>query len=283
MKRFFIMTNRSKDPDLVETTKIKDYLTSKGAHCGVAEFVKVLSAGSGKCRYSCEVPDDTDICIVLGGDGTMLEAAANVLDKDIPIIGVNLGKLGYLAEVEMSTYETAMDKLIAGEYEIEERMMLKAVFRQGEDEDKVFYALNDIVVRSSLLQVSSFNIYVNDMPLTKYTADGIILSTPTGSTGYNMSAGGPIVDPQAQLLLLTPICPHTINSRSIVLPQKDIVTVEIDKERENMKGLEAAMDGGAPRAMRSGDKIDMSVADKVTRIVKLSSESFLNTLREKLV
>ncbi len=284
MKHFFLMTNRSKDPDLTETKKICEYLKSKGASCSMAEFVRAGNAGSGKCRYVCEVPDDTDICIVLGGDGTMLQAAANVIDKDKPIIGVNLGTIGYLAEVDMAEYREAMDKLIAGEYEIEERMMLQGVFRQGEDEDKTFYALNDIVVRSSLLQVSSFNIYVNDMPLTKYEADGIILSSPTGSTGYNMSAGGPIVDPKAHILLLTPICPHTINSRSIVLSENDRVTVEIDSGRgDGIKGLEAAMDGGEPRVMRSGDRIDISSADRVTRIVKLSSESFLNTLREKLI
>ncbi len=284
MNRFFIMTNKSKDPELKDTLRIRDYLGKRGAKCRIAEFRRSDEGSSEKGRYVCDVPEDTDICIVLGGDGTMLQAAANVIDKDIPIIGVNLGTLGYLAEVEMASFEEAMDKLLAGEYEIEERMMLQGVLRQGEDAGKVCYALNDIVVRASTLQVYSFNIYVNDMPLTSYQADGIILSSPTGSTGYNMSAGGPIVDPKAQILLLTPICPHTINTRSIVLSEHDRVTVEIDKGRgNNIQILEAAMDGGEHKVMKSGDRIDISAADKVTKIVKLSSESFLNILREKLV
>ncbi len=284
MKRFFIITNKSKDPELKETMHIRDYLVSKGAECEIAEQDCAADSDSNK-SYMCKVPDDADICIVLGGDGTMLQAAANVIDKDIPIIGVNMGTLGYLAEVDVANVEDALDKLLADNYEIESRMMLKGVLRQGEDEGKINYALNDIViVRCSSLQVYNFNIYVNDMPLTNYQADGIILSSPTGSTGYNMSAGGPIVDPKAQILLLTPICPHTINARTIVLSEHDKVTVEIGKGRgDSVQKLEAALDGRNNTIMKSGDRIDISAADKVTKIVKLNSESFLNTLRKKLV
>ncbi len=284
MKRFFIITNKSKDPELKETLHIRNYLISKGAECELAER-DCLAGSESEKPYTCKVPDDVDVCIVLGGDGTMLQAAANVIDKDIPIIGVNMGTLGYLAEVDVANVEEALDKLLSDSYEIEERMMLKGVLRQGEDEGKINYALNDIViVRCSSLQVYNFNIYVNDMPLTKYQADGIILSSPTGSTGYNMSAGGPIVDPEAQILLLTPICPHTINARTIVLSEHDRVTVEIGMGRgDSVQMLEAAIDGSNRKIMKSGDKIDISAADKVTKIVKLNSESFLNTLRKKLV
>ncbi len=284
MNSFFIMTNRSKDPELKETMKISNYLKEKGVDCEIAEFKKSDQNGSEKGRYICEVPENVDICIVLGGDGTMLQAAANVIDRNIPIIGVNLGTLGYLAEVELSAYKEAMDMLVSGEYVIEDRMMLQGVLRQGEKASQKHYALNDIVVRSSTLQVNNFNIYVNDMPLTKYQADGIILSSPTGSTGYNMSAGGPIVDPKAQILLLTPICPHTINTRTIVLSEHDKVTVEIDEGRNSNKQiLMAAMDGAENEQLKSGDRIDICAADKVTRIVKLHSESFLHILRKKLV
>lgn len=284
MKQFFIMTNLSKDPEHKATAKIREYLEKHGAYCGAADFVRGGKSEDDAEGYVCKVPENAEICIVLGGDGTMLQAAASVIDRDIPIIGVNLGTLGYLAEVDMADIADAMDKLIAGEFEIEERMMLQGVLRQGEEKDLVHYALNDIVVRATSLQVYNFNIYVNDMPLTHYQADGIILSSPTGSTGYNMSAGGPIVDPKAQILLLTPICPHTINTRTIVLSEHDRVTIEIGMGRGNaVQTLEAAMDGQKRRIMKSGDKIDISAADKVTKIVKLRSESFLNVLREKLV
>ncbi len=283
MKRFFIITNRNKDPELKETYHIRDYLLQKGAECSIEEH----DPAAENCGnpYACKVPDDVDVCIVLGGDGTMLQAAANVIDTDIPIIGVNMGTLGYLAEVDVADVENALDMLINDAFEIEERMMLQGVLCQGEDKGKVNYALNDIaIVRCSSLQVYNFNIYVNDMPLTKYQADGIILSSPTGSTGYNMSAGGPIVDPKAQILLLTPICPHTINARTIVLSEHDRVTVEIGNGRGGSEQiLEAAIDGRKRKIMKSGDKIDISAADKVTKIVKLNKESFLNTLRKKLV
>ena len=285
MKHFFIITNTSKDPALVETNRIKDYLEEHGAEVTLAEQVMVSSNDEKKPRFTSEVPEDAEVCVVLGGDGTMLQAAANVIDKDIPIIGVNLGTVGYLAEVDKEDAMNAMDKLLADDFGIENRMMLSGVLQQGEDAGKVNHALNDIVIaRCSSIQVLNFNIFVNDMPLTQYHADGIILSSPTGSTGYNMSAGGPIVDPSAQILLLTPICPHTINARTIVLSEHDKVTVEIGEGRGGADQIvEATLDGSNRKIMKSGDRIDICASDKVTKIVKLSSESFLNTLRKKLV
>ncbi len=283
MKRFFIITNKSKDPEMKETARIRKYLEAHGATCEVAEMERVC-AGSGP-EYTCDVPESSECCIVLGGDGTMLQAARNVLEKNLPLIGVNLGTLGYMTEVELSEAESAMDKLLADDYEIEDRMMLQGILCQGEEKGNKNYALNDIVIaRCSSLQAYNFNVYVNDMPLTSYKADGIILSSPTGSTAYNMSAGGPIVDPKAQILLLTPICSHTANSRTIVLSENDKVTIEAGVGRgDSVQRLEASFDGGKRVIMESGDKIDITRAEQVTRILKLSSESFLNILRKKLV
>ncbi len=284
MRRFFIITNRGKDPGMKETTRIRNYLESRGAFCEVAEMEKSCDKHGGG-YYSCKVPKDAECCIVLGGDGTMLQAAANVLGMNIPLIGVNLGTIGYLADVELSDAESAMDKLLNDEYEIEDRMMLQGVLCQGEEKGVINYALNDIVIaRCSSLQVFSFNVYVNDQLLSSYQADGIILSSPTGSTAYNMSAGGPIVDPRARIMLLTPICPHAATARTIVLSENDKVTIEIGEGRsDNVQRLEASLDGGTRMIMVSGDKIDITAATQVTKILKLSSESFLNTLRKKLV
>ncbi len=284
MKRFFIFTNKSKDPEMKETARIRSYLEAHGAICEVAEMERAVDA-SGNREYLCTVPEESECCIVLGGDGTMLQASRNVLEKNIPLIGVNLGTLGYMTEVELSEAESAMDKLLNDEYEIEDRMMLQGVLCQGEEKGITNYALNDIVIaRCSSIQVFSFNVYVNDMPLTSYQADGIILSSPTGSTAYNMSAGGPIVDPKAQILLLTPICSHNANSRTILLSEKDKVTIEIGEGRGGcIQKLEASFDGGKRIIMESGDRIEISRAEPVTRILKLSSESFLNILRKKLV
>ncbi len=266
------------------TARIRDYLEANGAFCEVAEDER-FSDKNGSREYSYKIPNNVECCIVLGGDGTMLQAAGNVLGKNIPLIGVNLGTLGYMAEVELSDAESAMDKLLNDEYEIEDRMMLQGVLCQGEEKGVINYALNDIVIaRCSSLQVFNFNVYVNDLPLSSYQADGIILSSPTGSTAYNMSAGGPIVDPRARIMLLTPICPHAATARTIVLSENDKVTIEIGKGRgDSVQRLEASLDGGRRMIMESGDRIDITAARQVTKILKLSSESFLNILRKKLV
>ena len=178
-------------------------------------------------------------------DGTLLKAAGDLMEQEIPLLGVNLGTLGYLAEVEIGNIETALDKLLRDEYTREARMMLSGgVFREGRNVVHDF-ALNDIVIsRCGSLQILHFHIYVNGRFLNGYGADGMIVATPTGSTGYNMSAGGPIVEPGASLLLLTPICPHTLNTRSIVLAPDDEVVIEIPEGRENcVQKVEASFDG----------------------------------------
>lgn len=285
MKRFFIITNKGKDPELTETGRVKKYLEDRGAECTLAHsFLPAESTGSLK-PGSLDVPEDAECVLVLGGDGTMLQAAGSMTDKDIPLLGINLGTIGYLTEVELSDLDEALDKLLNDDFQTEDRMMLQGVLMQGDNKGVVNYALNDIIIaRCSSLQIYNFNIYVNDKLLTSYQADGIILSTPTGSTAYNMSAGGPIVDPKAQILLLTPICPHAANARTIVLSVNDRVTVEIGHGRfDSEQIVEVSLDGARRQMMKSGDKIDISAADKVTKVIKLSSESFVNILRKKIV
>ncbi|MBE5860491.1 MAG: NAD(+)/NADH kinase [Butyrivibrio sp.] len=283
MEHFFIITNKSKDPELEATNRVCEFLKQNGATCTI--FDADITSEKYEVTGKLNIPENAECCIVLGGDGTMLQAARCVFERDIPILGINLGTIGYLAEVEMADLESALAKLLNDEFEIEQRMMLKGVLKTEGKPNLVNYALNDIVIaRCSSLKVHNFNIYVNDMLLTSYQADGIIISSPTGSTAYNMSAGGPIVDPKAQILLLTPICPHNLNKSTIVLSEHDRITVEIGKGRAGAsQKLEVSLDGGSGRYMVSGDRVDITAADKVTRIVKLRSESFLNTLRKKLV
>ncbi|MBQ7679394.1 MAG: NAD(+)/NADH kinase, partial [Butyrivibrio sp.] len=238
---------------------------------------------NGQVEYRYEVPENADCCIVMGGDGTMLQAAVSTFDRDIPLIGVNIGTLGYLTEVELEHLEQALDRLLADDVEIRERMMLRGMFEQQADEFE-FHALNDIVIaRCSSLRVIPFHIYVNGLFLTRYEGDGILLSTPTGSTGYNMSAGGPIVEPEARVILLTPICPHTMGSRTIVLSPQDEIVVELAQERRNADlVVEASFDGMSHHLMRPGDRIHVSASTQTTRILRLNRESFLETLHRKL-
>lgn len=276
MKHFFVIANKAKDPECCYTDRIYSYLRKHGA--------QVSCLVNGQETEPVRVPEGIECAIVLGGDGTLLKAARDLMEQEIPLLGVNLGTLGYLAEVEIGNIEPALDKLLCGDYTKEVRMMLSGdVFREGKSVVHDF-ALNDIVIsRCGSLQILHFHIYVNGRFLNGYGADGMIVATPTGSTGYNMSAGGPIVEPGASLILLTPICPHTLNTRSIVLSPDDEVVIEIPEGRERrVQEVEASFDGSHRVVLRTGDKIVIQKASKTTEILKLNTESFLEVLHKKM-
>lgn len=275
MKRFYLITNEAKDPQGEFTKKIADVIKRLGGEAVCVANERQALAKSGK--------DGVDCALVLGGDGTLLRAARNIMDSRIPLLGINLGTLGYLAEVESSCAQEAIERLFADRYVREERMMLTGKIIAGGVEEQQ-YALNDIVIsRCGTLQILNVRIYVNDRFLNDYCADGVIVATPTGSTGYNLSAGGPIVEPSASLLLLTPICPHTLNTRSIVFSPEDEITVEIPPGKDGREQVvEANFDGSYKAALHTGDRILIHRADRTTGIVKLNTESFLSVLHKKM-
>lgn len=274
MKHFLIYTNQHKDEGLVLTKRIQQYLLEKGQTC---------SFRTGEPGEQKRI-EDADCVIVLGGDGTMLQAAGAVRGQGIPLVGVNLGTLGYMTEIEPDFLEQALDRLMKKDYIVESRMMLhgRAVSCAGDVVEN--YALNDIVIsRSGSLQVLHFNVYVNGLFLNDYHADGVIVTTPTGSTGYNLSAGGPIVEPGAKMILLTPICPHTLNQRSIILSPEDEIEIEIPPGRDGGKQMvEASFDGGHAVALSTGDRIRIVKADKTTEFIRLNQVNFLEILHKKL-
>ena len=222
--------------------------------------------------------------MVLGGDGTLIRAASRLVDSRIPLIGVNLGTVGYLCELEESNVFDAVDRLMADDCMVEERMMLTGAGILGGVREEYGVALNDIVIhRTGELSVVSLIVYVNGEYLHTFRADGIIVSTPTGSTGYNMSAGGPIVDPKAQMILITPINAHNLNSRSIVIGAEDEVIVEIGRRRSQKdETLEVSFDGDTAARLVVGDKFSIRKASDTTRILKLSNKSFLEILSKKM-
>lgn len=271
MKLFGIVTNEMKDPNREVTCRIRDYLVNRGAECVICK-----KASEIKCRVDC--------ILVLGGDGTMLQAAKETAGRNIPLLGINLGTLGYLADVELNTLEEALERLLSDDYETEERMMLEGTLYLQEGTVHTAPALNDIsITRCGRLRIIRLNIYVNGNYLCQWNADGIILSTPTGSTGYNLSAGGPLVIPGAGLLLLTPICAHTLNARSIVLREYDEVVVEIAEGRhESRQILEVSSDGSEKYTIETGERICIRKAKETTTIIKLNKSSFLETLQKKM-
>ncbi len=277
MKQFYLITNEGKDPDRSCTGQITEYLEAHGGK------VTCVDQCVDDIEQTVMRMHDGECILVLGGDGTLLRVARNVIDRDIPLLGINLGTLGYLAEVEMGAIGPALDKLLAGDYVREERMMLSGTVNSPEHTEENF-ALNDIVItRCGSLEILTFHIYVNGQFLNSYSADGMIVATPTGSTAYNMSAGGPVVEPSAKLLLLTPICPHTLNTRSIVLAPEDEIRIEIPQGKDGgQQSVEANFDGSHKIGLRTGDSIVIRKASKTTGILKLNTESFLTILHKKM-
>lgn len=282
MEHFYVITNPTKDAELKTAHSIREYLAEHGKTCIVDMGTK--RPDKEGYTYKEQVREDVDCIIVLGGDGTLLQAVIDLAERDIPFLGINLGTLGFLAEVNKSGIEDALKKLINDDYEIEKRMMLLGKSYDEQGAKDTARALNDIVItRKGSLQIINFNIYVNGEFLHHYHADGIIVSTPTGSTGYNLSAGGPIVEPKANLILLSPICPHSMHSRSIVLSSEDMITVEIESGRDGERQeVEAIFDGSHKVTLRTGEKIEIRKSKRTTGIVKLSQVSFLEVLHRKM-
>lgn len=279
MRTFYIIANSDKDENLTLSYEIADYLTSQGKHCIIHRKDQ-----EGMALHSQLLNEEVEGILVLGGDGTLLRAARELADRGIPFLGINLGHLGYLAEIERQNVQAALESLIADEYTIEDRMMLSgSVYvdgvKKGQD-----VALNDIVInRFESLRVVDYKVYVNGQYLNSFTADGIIVSTPTGSTGYSLSAGGPIISPTAAMLVLTPVCPHTLNSRSIVFSGDDRIRIQIGEGRRcGVDEACVAFDGDVYVRMKTGDYVEIQKSTEVTRIMKINQVSFLEVLRNKL-
>lgn len=274
-----MIANSEKDENMTLSYEIADYLTSCGMRCIIRRKDQERMDS-----HSQLMEDEVDAILVLGGDGTLLRAARELADRKIPFLGINLGHLGYLAEIERQNIQTALEKLMEDDYTVEERMMLTgSVYADGKQIGRDV-ALNDIVInRHGNLRVVNYKVYVNDQYLNSFTADGMIISTPTGSTGYSLSAGGPIVSPTASLLLLTPICPHTLNSRSIIFSGEDRIRIEIGESRRGGRD-EACVtfDGASSFPVRTGDYVEIQKSRSVTRILKINQVSFLEVLRDKL-
>ena len=275
MKHFHIITNEIKDKDLSISTKLQAIIEKHGGSskvflCNKDGIEKQIS--------------NADFVLVLGGDGTLLSVAREVAGTGMPVLGINLGTLGFLAEVEPNRMEEAIERLMNGDYLTEERMMLDATVVHDGKETVLSSALNDVTLtRCGSLQMIRYSIFVNGKLLCNMGADGVIVSTPTGSTGYNMSAGGPIAEPGAKLMMLTPVCAHTLNSRSVILRSDDEVEIVIGTANDGRTlTVEAASDGNEKILMSTGDSLRIRKSDKTTIIVKLDERSFLEALQRKM-
>lgn len=282
MDKFCLITNKDKDIDFEITNKVSDYIKKNNKDCILLDC---HNGESGDAYTDVKtVPKDTDCIIVLGGDGTILQAAHDIASRGTPILGINLGTLGFLAEIEPQNINEALDKLFRGEYTIENRMMIEGrITRKGE----IIYegiALNEVVVaRSGFSRIISLSVEVNNELVYKYRGDGVLLSTPTGSTGYNLSAGGPVVKPSNKMIILTPICPHSLNTRSIVLSESDNMRVVVEKSKKTQDN-EAIItfDGKESILLHADDIIEVKKSVLETKLVQVFNNNFFETLRTKI-
>jgi NAD+ kinase len=221
---------------------------------------------------------DADIIFSIGGDGTFLKTAS-MTDK--PIIGINTGTLGYLTEVNPDDLENALENIINGNYRVEDRMMVEGRIIKGNGEEiAIPESLNEIGISKNINGVVRFDAIVNDRLINSYIADGILVCTPTGSTAYNLSCGGPIVDPTAEILTMTPIAPHTVLNKSIVLSKNSIIKIRVTELRDNTDAY--ALHDGKMIELASGDAVEIKKSDKITKIIKLEDRSFIDTVRENI-
>ena len=220
-----------------------------------------------------------DFILALGGDGTILSLARAVAQRNTPILGVHLGKLGFLSEVTIDKMFKRLNQVISGEYQVQKRMVLKGLVKCHE-EDKVFYALNDLVVdRGASSRLLSYLLKSNDHMVAKYQADGLIISTPTGSTAYSLSAGGPVVDPTVSSIIVSPICPHSLTFRPIVLSGDSRLSIEFSN-KEDQASL--AVDGQITELLDCNSKIIVEKGEYSIHLITFLDSSYFKTLRVKM-
>jgi NAD+ kinase len=271
-------------PDATEAQRVVrqllDWLSARGLTvvleketAGLAPAATVASAPKS------DLPGQVDALLVLGGDGTLLSMARAIGDLGVPILGVNLGGLGFLTATTLEEMLPALDALLAGGMAVEERMMLAARLVRGGQPVDDYIALNDVVItKSAMSRIIDLAVSVDGRHATSYRADGLIISTPTGSTAYNLSAGGPILFPTMDAVVLTPIAPHTLSNRPIVLPgaQRIDVTLRVDQE------VMLTMDGQVGVHLREGDTVEVRKASARIRLLRFPQKDFFSVLRTKL-
>ncbi len=283
--RVVLSPNPYRDRDLRACLTARRILTSSGVEAAVAlpfaldEGSKLEIPEEADLQPSEEVLPRADVLICFGGDGTILHAARDALKWNVPVLGVNLGSIGFMAELEQGEL-SLLSRLAAGKYAIEKRMMLEARVRRDGREVYKELALNDAVVtKGAVARVLELELTGDRIPISSYTGDGVVIATPTGSTAYSMAAGGPIVEPTAENLIVTPICAHNLYARSMVLNANRTVGIRLPGYR---KSAFLSVDGGRTFRLQTGDWVECTRAAQYTRLIRLTGRSFYERINQKL-
>jgi NAD+ kinase len=285
MKRVGIVAKshlREATPHLAE---IETWLAARGLEAIFEAATAALMPPNARRKTADKtaLPAHVDLLVVLGGDGTLLSVAGCVGDAgvDVPILGVNFGSLGFLTEATLPELYVSLDAALTGRARVEERLMLRATTVRGGTALPAHLALNDVVItKAARARMTDLSVSVGDEFVTRVKADGLIVATPTGSTAYNLAAGGPIVQPAVDALVLTPIAPHMLTNRPIVIPAASIVRVKpMMDERDE---LFVTFDGQAGYELKAGDEVRIEVAERRVRLLRPSARSYFDVLRQKL-
>jgi len=279
MKRIGIIVKSGVKEALVGAGKLSAWLSKRGIE-PVMERSAARALGRRKGYERGKIPHLIDLMVVLGGDGTMLSASRLVKGRKIPILGVNIGGLGFLTAVSMNELMSVMPRILSGEFYVEERTTLQAsVFRKNSRIGE-HTVLNDAVItKGALARIIQIRVEVNNEFLETFRADGLILATPTGSTAYSLSAGGPIVTPSLGCIIITPICPHTLTIRPLVIPEASIVKVTVIKKDGNVY---LTLDGQKGHPLEIGDYMVVRQGKDTVRLIRTLERSYYRLLREKL-
>lgn len=239
-----------------------------------------LAKKERKADYE-KMKKEADYAIIIGGDGTFLHSAHHFMGTDLPLLGINVGQLGFLTDVETEELKKALAMIAADNYKIEKRMMLQVKHYRDNEELDCSYSLNDYVMnREPNLQMLNIKLFINNELVNDYRGDGLIISTPTGSTAYSLSAGGPIINPRLiKAILITPICPHNLHLRPMVISDQENIRIKVDSDGRSVKGC---ADGRVRNEIIPGDEILISGADRELSIIKLPDRTFYTTIKEKM-
>lgn len=275
-----LIVNYKKEKTRETACRIIDWLNSKKLKvCIEGNKGKEIGMEELNCPTE-KFLKNVDLIVSLGGDGTLLRAARLAATKDIPVFGVNLGGLGFLTQVGIDSLEKSLEKLHQGRYFLDERMMLNCTVKRREEEIKKFTALNDVVIgKGAFARIICLATYVNNDYVITYSADGLVVSTSTGSTAYSLSAGGPIVNPNINSIILTPICPHTLSARPLIIGENDQVKVKLESSEEKVM---VTIDGQEGFVLKPKDEVIIKKSVHKTHLITFKEKSFYAILREKL-
>ncbi len=275
MNKFCIIANKDRDEQMELTRQVESFLAEAGKQC----YVRTESLAQAEEAFL-PPEEGTDCVIVLGGDGTLIRAANHMLKKDIPLFGINAGTLGFLTAVDAVDAERGLKRLCDGDFRVENRMMLDVALND-EYHDTV---LNEVAInRSGFSRLINIAVFVNGALLDTFSGDGLLVSTPTGSTGYNMSAGGAIAAPGAELIMITPICPHSLSSRGVIVSSEDEIEIEIvqGKRTQPVEAI-VTIDNRVAKNLKASDRIVIKKSAYSTKMIQMDEKNFFEVLRTKL-